>query len=48
MRTDQLSAARRVIMRSIRGSMREAGARELLVIMEKMMVSDLEPVEGSM
>ena len=35
MKADQLSAARRVIMRSIRGSMREAGARELLVIMEK-------------
>lgn len=48
MRADQLSAARRVMMRSIMGSMREAGTRELLVIMEKMMVSDLEPVEGSM
>lgn len=48
MRADQLSAAKRVMMRSIMGSMREAGTRELLVIMEKMMVSDLEPREGSM
>lgn len=44
----QLAEARRRIMRSIMGSMREAGANELLVIMEKMMVSGLEPAEGSM
>lgn len=45
---DQLSAARRVMMRSIMGLTLEAGTMALLVMMEKMMVSDLEPTDGSM